>query len=118
MLRIHVRIVQTNPCKSNLKLPSLFRTWEDPSKTLEQLWNEGAATHVSKVTEEMDSPDDVAPEISEHDEAMLHASAKKSARQKTREESGRNRRRGGLQRQYYQRWAFEPDPQRRKFQSM
>lgn len=85
----------------------------------EQNWDD-AATHVSKVTEETEEPTDtdVAPELPFHEEALLHADPKKSARQKVRENTGRNRRRGGAHKKYFERWAYEPDLNKRKFQSM
>lgn len=85
--------------------------------TLEQMWND-KGTHVSEVTKETEETNDVAPEIPFGEEALFHACPKKSARQRTREVSGRNRKRGGAHKQYFERWAYEPDPSKRKFQSM
>ena len=50
------------------------------------------------------------------DEALLMATPKKTARQKTREQTGRNRRRGGVNLHYYAKWAHAP-PDQRKHQS-
>ena len=61
----------------------LSRFPQDKPKTLEELWNEKpepAPTHVSKLTSE----EDIA-ELPSDEEPLFYASAKKSARQKTRE---------------------------------
>ena len=94
----------------------LSRFPQDKPKTLEELWNEKpepAPTHVSKLTSE----EDIA-ELPSDEEPLFYASAKKSARQKTREQTGRNRRRAGKDKAYHQRWQYEPDPAKRKFQSI
>ena len=91
----------------------LSRFPQDKPKTLEELWNEKpepAPTHVSKLTSE----EDIA-ELPSDEEPLFYASAKKSARQKTREQTGRNRRRAGKDKAYHQRWQYEPDPAKRKF---
>ena len=52
-----------------------------------------------------DSPDDIAPTLTDADMALLVATEKKSARKKTWENTGRKRRRGGQEKEYYQKWA-------------
>ena len=96
-----------------MHIPAINPSKDQQSTRLSDLWNDRPATHVSKLTSE----DDMA-ELSSGDEALFMASAKKSARQKTRESTGRNRRRGGKDKAYHQRWQYQPDPAKRKFQSL
>ena len=58
-------------------------------------------TEVSSCTEE----DDIAPHMSEAELALHCADAKKSARKKTYEATGRKRRRGGQDKEYYAKWS-------------
>lgn len=48
----------------------------------------------------------VEKNLSEEELALLVAQPKRAARQKTRDETGRNRRRGGVNAGYYGKWAW------------
>lgn len=50
---------------------------------------------------------------SEEEMALLTAKPKMTARQKTPEDSGRNRRRGGVNKDYYAKWAWVEKPFRK-----
>ena len=56
-----------------------------------------------------------APGITQEEEFWLSAVPKKTARQKVWEATGRKRKRGGQNVDYYNRWAYAP-PEKRKHQ--
>lgn len=75
-------------------------------------------TEVSEVTAgdtAASGPETEEMEMDEQELALHCAAPKKTARQKTREETGRNRRRGGKNKAYYEKWAYTKD--KRKHQS-
>ena len=81
-----------------------------------------AATVVSEVTvpgeedggEDGNTPmDDSDMQLDDSDMALLSACPKKTARQKAREQTGRNRRRAGVNQAYYSRWAWVKKPHRK-----
>ena len=81
-----------------------------------------AATVVSEVTaaceedggEDGNTPlDDSDMQLDDSDVALLSACPKKTARQKAREQTGRNRRRAGVNQAYYNRWAWVKKPDRK-----
>ena len=78
-----------------------------------------AATVVSEVTaaceedggEDGNTPlDDSDMQLDDSDMALLSACPKKTARQKTRDRTGRNRNRGGTNKAYYAKWAWVEKP--------
>lgn len=84
------------------------------------LWD--AATVVSEVTQpgeeggddDGNTPlDDSDMRLDDSDMALLSACPKKTARQKVREQTGRNRRRAGVNQGYYAKWAWVEKPYRK-----
>ena len=102
-----------NPSSSSSspRLPTRIPLWDDATTVVsevtvpEQLDEEGGGD-LGDDKEPLDSLDD-------SDVAMLSACPKKTAQQKTRDRTGRNRNRGGTNKAYYAKWAWVEKPFRK-----
>ena len=111
------------PSSSSSSRPTVeIPLWDAATVASEVTIPEHAATVVSEVTvpgeedggEDGNTPlDDSDMQLDDSDMALLSACPKKTARQKAREETGRNRRRAGVNQAYYSRWAWVHKPDRK-----
>ena len=93
---------------------------EEKEKTVEIDLDQQTKVSAITAAEDKDYDSDAsggseAPGITQEEEFWLSAVPKKTARQKVWEATGRKRKRGGQNVDYYNRWAYAP-PEKRKHQ--